>query len=221
MSEQISTLSDGELTEENFSRELQSLLGNKKFQQAWRDYQMIGDAMRGTPALSEDFTARLMEKLEQEPTVLAPSALPRAKQQSATHKKAKLPVAWSMAASCAAVLLVGWAMVNQHWQADPQAALQLAVSQEVNAPINTSANVVQTQVSLENPNLNEDDTQSTKIVKTSDQSLVAPANQVVNNTAGGADADEASIAPLEYLAAHHASAPSVGSYYLQNASFSE
>lgn len=215
MSEQISTLSDGELAEENFSRELQSLLGNKKSQQVWRDYQMIGDAMRGVPSLQDNFTARLMEKIELEPTVLAPSALPRAKQRTAAHKNTALPAAWSIAASCAAVLVVGWAMVNQQWQAAPEAGLQLAATQAIQ-PSTISVQTTLDQRSVEasqgNPVAQAADVR--KLSKTD-----SPTQQVA--VAGMAVEEDAPIAQLEYLAAHHASAPSASAYYLQTASYSE
>lgn len=213
MSEQISTLSDGELVEENFPRELQSLLGSKKSQQLWRDYQMIGDAMRGVPMLREDFTARLMEKIELEPTVLAPSALPRIKQHANANKKSALPAIWSLAASCAAVLVVGWAMVNQQWQALPEAGLELAATKVMQTSAPEKHALVNTQVSQvvsQAPSLAE----VKKPSKTSD----SPTQQVA---VADAIEEDAPIAPLEYLAAHHASAPSASSYYLQTASYSE
>lgn len=213
MSEQISTLSDGELAEENFSRELQSLLGSKKSQQLWRDYQMIGDAMRGVPTLRDDFTARLMEKIELEPTVLAPSALPRTKQHTNANKKSALPAVWSLAASCAAVLVVGWAMVNQQWQAVPEAGLELAATQVVQPSAPEKHALVNTQVSQV-----VSQAASLAEVKKPSKTSDSPTQQVV---VADALEEDAPIAPLEYLAAHHASAPSASSYYLQTASYSE
>jgi sigma-E factor negative regulatory protein RseA len=48
-------------------------------QQAWRDYHLIGDAMRsrelaGQPARDEAFLNRLCERLAQEPAIVAPSS---------------------------------------------------------------------------------------------------------------------------------------------------
>lgn len=216
MSEQISTLSDSELAEENFSRELQGLLGNKKSQQVWRDYQMIGDAMRGVPTLRDDFTARLMEKIELEPTVLAPSALPRIKQRAAANKKSALPAVWSLAASCAAVLVVGWAMVNQQWQALPEAGLELTATRSVQP----SPQVVLVQQAVVDAQANQAASQAASLTE-----VKKPSKTVDSTTQQVAVADaleeDAPIAPLEYLAAHHASAPSASAYYLQTASYSE
>lgn len=194
MSEQISTLLDGEWAQEDFSKEIGVVLNNKKAIHAWRDYQMIGDVMRQVPALSDDFTARIMEKIELEPTVLAPNALPRMKHNTtASQKKSgyRLPMMWSMAASCAAVLLVGWAMVSQQWQSETEVAPMALVE-----ATGSTAQVAQAQPVLEN------------------KSPSAPAEVKVVEA-------EASDVPMEYLAAHHASAPSISSYYIQTASFSE
>lgn len=219
MSEQISTLLDGELPVENFSKELNSLLGNKKSQQLWRDYQLIGDAMRDVPQLSDDFTARLMEKIELEPTVLAPSALPRVKPQSVQHHKSTLSLPWAMAASCAAVLMVGWALVNQQWQAMPEAAMDLATvtTTQHTVPVQTAT----VQVPMDVAQSNQENMQIVEVV---DHNKSTRATEKVAQQSATADVvaeESAPIAPLEYLAAHHATAPSVGSYYIQTASYSE
>jgi sigma-E factor negative regulatory protein RseA len=201
MSEQISTLLDGELAQGDFSKEISAVLSNKKAMQTWRDYQVIGDAMRQTPALSEGFTAKLMEKIELEPTVLAPNALPRIKHKAHTSQKKsgyRLPVVWSMAASCAAVLVVGWAMVNQQWQSGAEVAPMALAQTPVQA----------TQVAQSQPA-----PISQPVVAKNQAPSAAVTTQV-------AEAD-ISDAPMEYLAAHHASAPSISSYYIQSASFSE
>src|SRR6185369_8147610 len=61
------------------------------------------DAMRDTPMLSAGFAARLADKLEQEPTVLAPRSM----------RPEREPAPWlampaAIAASFAALALVGW-----------------------------------------------------------------------------------------------------------------
>jgi sigma-E factor negative regulatory protein RseA len=68
--------------------------------EAWRTYHLVGDALRGTPSLSAGFSARLAAKLVAEPTVLAP-----ARRQVDAHARWR---AMSVAASVAAVALVGW-----------------------------------------------------------------------------------------------------------------
>lgn len=188
MNEKVSALADGEIEGQEATNELALMLSDKAAMQAWRDYQRIGDAMRGSANLNDAFTARLMLAIEQEPTVLAPNAMPRTLHSTSAKETAveknhtvqkiqdRLPAVWSIAASCAAVLMVGWVLLNQQLQ-------DFSSGQSVQV----AARAVQ-------------QADPTKLV-------TSPA--------------EAPAVPLEYLAAHHVSAPSVGSYYIQAASYSE
>jgi sigma-E factor negative regulatory protein RseA len=112
MSEQISALMDDEVALEDASRLIAALHSNKQAAEAWSEYHLIGDAMRGGAMFSKDFKQNLMQKLEQEPTVLAPKAAQQNSQKLAELKE-KLPVRWSMAASFAAVMVVGWMALQQ------------------------------------------------------------------------------------------------------------
>lgn len=162
MSEQISALIDDEIAVEDAAHLVAAMQSNKQSVEAWGHYCLIGDAMRGNVAFSRNFKSNLMQKLELEPTVLAPSAA-HVKSKKLSDFKDKLPVTWSIAASFAAVMLVGWMALHQQTQSS--------------SPVTTM-----------------------EIAK--------------------ADAAEQSI-PAEYLMAHHASAPSASSYYIQSASYSE
>jgi len=187
MSEKVSALADGEMQTQEAMSEIASMLSDKEKMRVWSDYQLIGDAMRGEANLGSSFSARLMLAIEQEPTILAPNAMPRnvhanvAKQTSVANENVpqklqdRLPVVWSIAASCAAVLMVGWVLLNQQQQDF------------------TSGQSVQ----------------------------VANSAQLNDVTSLVVNSGDTSAAPLEYLAAHHVSAPSVGSYYIQAASYSE
>jgi len=188
MNEKVSALADGEMQAQEVSDEIALLLSDKEAMQAWRDYQLIGDAMRGSSNLGAAFTARLMSAIDQEPTVLAPNAMPRTihstsaietitdKTPAPQKIQDRLPAVWSIAASCAAVLMVGWVLLNQQLQ-------DFSSGQSVQV----AARAVQQ----------------------------ADATKLVTSPV------EAPAVPLEYLAAHHVSAPSVGSYYIQAASYSE
>ena len=126
MNEEISALIDDEVDMDEVARAMSMLQSNQKAAQSWGHYHLIGDVLRehaGVPGaqvqasssamLSAGFKHNLMSKLEQEPTVLAPNAgLAKA---SFTQQR-KLPLAWSIAASCAAVMLVGWMALNQQAQ---------------------------------------------------------------------------------------------------------
>jgi sigma-E factor negative regulatory protein RseA len=90
---------DGELEGQAADATLDSLRGEGESLAAWRTYHLISDAMRDTRLLSAGFADRIAQRLEHEPTVLAPANLRRA------------PVkrfALAAAASVAGVSLVGW-----------------------------------------------------------------------------------------------------------------
>lgn len=111
MNEQLSALIDDELALTEATHLLASVQSSKHLSEAWSQYHLIGDAMRGTPAFSADFKQNLMQKIDLEATVLSPSAL-GARAASPTAKT-KLPASWSIAASVAAVMVVGWMAVQQ------------------------------------------------------------------------------------------------------------
>jgi sigma-E factor negative regulatory protein RseA len=103
MKEKISAFMDGEL-EQHASRDaLGALASSGEAREAWAAYHLIGDAMRGTRPLHQDFAARLSWRLAEEPTVLAPRRLPAAPR--------KWVAASAIAASVAAVAFVGWVAV--------------------------------------------------------------------------------------------------------------
>lgn len=112
MSEQISALMDDEIALEDATHIIASLHSNKQVAEAWSDYHLIGDVMRGNAMFSKNFKQNLMQKLDMEPTVLAPKAAQHNNQKLAELKE-KLPVKWSMAASFAAVMVVGWMALQQ------------------------------------------------------------------------------------------------------------
>jgi sigma-E factor negative regulatory protein RseA len=112
MSEQISALMDDEIALEDAGRLIASLHNSRQAAETWSEYHLIGDAMRGNAMLSKDFKHKLMQRIEMEPTVLAPKAAQQ-NSQKLTELKEKLPVKWSMAASFAAVMVVGWMALQQ------------------------------------------------------------------------------------------------------------
>ena len=99
MKENISALMDGELDGQAADQALAALRSEGEPLEAWRTYHLISDAMRDTRLLSAAFTARLAERLAQEPAVLAPANLRRAPVKR---------IALAAAASAAGVGLVGW-----------------------------------------------------------------------------------------------------------------
>jgi len=125
MSEQISALIDDELAIDDAVRTLVGIQSNKQAAETWSQYHLIGDAMRGSAMFSPVFKQNLMQKLEQEPTVLAPNV---AQSKAATAKSLnKVPAKWSIAASFAAVMVVGWMVLHQQTQpGTAEAPIELA-----------------------------------------------------------------------------------------------
>jgi sigma-E factor negative regulatory protein RseA len=111
MKDKISQLMDGELDQRTGAEALEALRRDGAALEVWCTYHLISDAMRDTPVFSDGFSARFAERLSAEPTVLAPAAAaPRPR------------LLWAVAASLAAVGLVGWLAFGPQ----PQTGGQLA-----------------------------------------------------------------------------------------------
>jgi len=147
MTEQISALADDEITLEEAEHLMASIQPNSHAAEAWSQYHLIGDVMRGASTLSPNFKQNLMAKLDLEPTVLSPNAswvndakasdqmdeLSQARAgKQGIEAKSKLPVTWSIAASFAAVMAVGWVVLQTQVgnQAAPVMVAQVALPQE-------------------------------------------------------------------------------------------
>jgi sigma-E factor negative regulatory protein RseA len=133
MKERISALMDGELDEAASGPAIDSLRREGEALECWRIYHLISDGMRDTRLLSAGFAARVSQRLEAEPTVLAPANLP-----------GKTPVqrfAFAAAASLAAVALVGWlAFAPQPQAPQPMAQVQPALATATIVPLSSAAN---------------------------------------------------------------------------------
>ena len=113
MKDQVSALVDEELSLEDAEYLYTAIRSSETLSDSWTTYHLIGDCMRGSPIFKADLTDRIMQQLEQEPVVLAPKA-----------KKAayKTPTLWSVAASVAAVMFVGWMVLQQQVQTHGESA---------------------------------------------------------------------------------------------------
>lgn len=100
MKEKVSALLDGALDEAASARMLDSLKRDGGLRREWDHYSLIGDVLRDEPVMSADFTSRLMLRLDDEPTVLAPA---RAEPRSGWARHF-MPIA----ASVMGVAAVGW-----------------------------------------------------------------------------------------------------------------
>lgn len=105
MKQQLSALMDGEVDLEANSHLMTATLQNEEMAHSWATYHLIGDVLRGEGLLNHKLTTITMQRLKEEPVVLAPK---RRISHWLDHHYAT-----SMAASVAAVAFVGWAL----WQA--------------------------------------------------------------------------------------------------------
>jgi len=99
MTQELSSLMDGELEGREAERIIRSCCGNEELKQKWLEYHAIGDALRGDGAGRSAATARIMGAIAAEPTVLAPRRIAAA---SAGR------IAFAAAASVATVAVVAW-----------------------------------------------------------------------------------------------------------------
>ena len=89
--DKISALMDGEAAPTEAQQTINRLKQDPACREVWDCFHMVGDVMRGEPLLHEDFMARLRQRIDAEPTVLAP---PR-RWRNAIDKA--LPIAASLA----------------------------------------------------------------------------------------------------------------------------
>lgn len=120
MKEQISALMDDELSPDGHEYLFTAVKSDNETGECWATYHLIGDVMRGNAIGRADFKQRLMQKLVAEPAVLAPRNI----------RRERKPMLWSVAASVAAVLFVGW-MVLQQQVAENSPAPAVAVAQNI------------------------------------------------------------------------------------------
>jgi len=99
--ERISTLMDGELEGQEAEAALTQLSRDGGARDDWERYHLISDALRSHYLLSRELSKSVSARLAEEPTVLAPRRRSMVPQGVRRH-------ALSMAASVAAVAVVGW-----------------------------------------------------------------------------------------------------------------
>jgi sigma-E factor negative regulatory protein RseA len=104
MREQISRLMDGDLDGAEAEAAFREMKRSEGLEH-WACYHIIGDVLRRNGAPTPGFSSRFAARLESEPTVLAPHATER-KQPS------RLPLAWAVAATVAAVGVVASVAVS-------------------------------------------------------------------------------------------------------------
>jgi sigma-E factor negative regulatory protein RseA len=113
MKEKLSALIDGELGGEDLRAHLGRLRADPELRNAWDAYHLIGDALRGQ--ISPEIAARVVARLREEPTVLAP-------RPGKGNPLGRFGwYAMSAAASVAAVAFVVWT-ASPGWRAEEQLA---------------------------------------------------------------------------------------------------
>jgi sigma-E factor negative regulatory protein RseA len=132
MNDRISALMDGEVDEKSAAQLIEALARDAEAVRTWRSYHLIGDAMRGGMLLSERFTERVAQRLAAEPTVLAPRRL--------RTESPRLFTMSALAASFAAVALVGWMAFAPQPQVGPAPLAQAPADKPVLVPLPNAAN---------------------------------------------------------------------------------
>ena len=134
MKQKISVLMDGEL----FEDEADSLLDHIKIKRGsdvhndWEIYHLIGDVLRQPEHIHCGLSAKVRERMQDEPTVLAPRVR-AVKQRLRT-------IALSAAASLSAVGVVAWMSLQISPEVAPQLAMQQTAFRPASMQIKADAN---------------------------------------------------------------------------------
>ena len=132
MKQDISALMDGELFDDEADALLDKIKRNPDVQEEWQLYHLVGDVLRQPDHLHANIGTALRERLQAEPTVLAP--------RSRVRQNAKW-FALSAAASVMALALVAWMSVQIGSEPAPQMAMQQASSlRPASFPVNRGLN---------------------------------------------------------------------------------
>ena len=117
MKSKISALMDGELESRELHEPLSALGAEGDARETWRTYHLISDALRGGALLSADCAARVARRLAQEPALVGP--LPSTVRPP---DRSRWFVPSALAASVAAIALVGWVALAPPQGAGPAPA---------------------------------------------------------------------------------------------------
>ncbi|MBI3480991.1 MAG: sigma-E factor negative regulatory protein, partial [Nitrosomonadales bacterium] len=115
MKQEISALMDSELFEDEAESLLDRIKNDAAVRKNWASYHLIGDVLRQPEYIHCDLSAKVRERLQDEPTVLAP-------RRRAAKQKMRM-FALSAAASLSAVSVVVWMSV----QISPEMAPKMAM----------------------------------------------------------------------------------------------
>ena len=116
MKNNISTLMDGELFEDEAEALFDEVKRDAGAHRDWATYHLIGDVLRQPEYIHRDISAGVRERMQNEPTVLAPRS------RGVTQKVRN--IALSAAASLMALGVVSWMSVQITPETNPQLAMQ-------------------------------------------------------------------------------------------------
>jgi sigma-E factor negative regulatory protein RseA len=116
MKKEISALMDSEIFEDDAESLLDRIGRGTDAHKDWEVYHLIGDVLRQPDHIHCDLSAKVRERMRDEPTVLAP--------RSHAVKRKIRTVALSAAASLAAVGVVAWMSQQIGSETLPQMAMQ-------------------------------------------------------------------------------------------------
>lgn len=132
MKQKISTLMDGEMSADEAELLLGKIKQHPDARQEWLAYHMIGDALRQPDHMHVDMSAAIFERLQNEPTVLAP--------HGRRGSKASY-FAMSAVASIMAMAFLVWLSVQIESAPVPQQALLNSNDmRNVSLPVNEAVN---------------------------------------------------------------------------------
>jgi sigma-E factor negative regulatory protein RseA len=130
MKEQLSALIDGEFEIESSEHIITSVKSGGELKEAWQQYYLIGDAMRGDCRMHCDFSVRVMQALEAEPVVLAVNKGKASGNIHVNQSRYKTHKFWSIAASVAAVMFVGLMLLQQQFN-QPESITPVEIAQNL------------------------------------------------------------------------------------------
>jgi sigma-E factor negative regulatory protein RseA len=127
MKQEISALMDGELFEDDVGMVLDHLKRDSSTRMNWAVYHLIGDVLRQPDHIHCDLSAKVHERMRDEPVLLAP--------RGHAVKRKMQTFALSAAASLSAVGVVAWMSLQISPETTPQLALQQAAMHPANMQI--------------------------------------------------------------------------------------
>jgi sigma-E factor negative regulatory protein RseA len=132
MKQEISALMDSELFEDEVEGLLVRIKSDSPVRQDWEVYHLIGDVLRQPEHIQSDLSAKVRERLRDEPTVVSPRG-------RAVKQKVRT-FALSVAASLSAVGVVAWMSLQISPEAVPKMAMQQTPVRTASMQIQTNSN---------------------------------------------------------------------------------